>query len=251
MEIKAKSLITVLLALSFCPALVAAQNRSFDCLPGALRNQTADQIISKVQQTYNGVNSLGADFTQYSFVASLEVSETSSGKVQFAKPGRMKWHYTTPDEQDFIVRDSTIWLYQAKERQVVINNISDVLLSDLPVSFLMGIGELTRDFDAGKACRSQEGIVVTLTPKTNSKESKKDTGLAALDLLIDAKTFAPKGAKVTDIGGNVTAIVLKKVILNPVGLSPEAAAFNANFPPGVDIDDRREAAPAISETQPG
>jgi len=210
----------------------------FDCAEATTLTQPQQiQELKKLQSAYQSTNTLEAKFEQDSFVASLELSEVSSGQVYLRKPGRMRWHYQLPEEQDFIVRDETLWLYQPEQRQVTIDQFKRNLISDLPVAFLMGLGDLSSNFDVITGCRSGNRIVLELKSK-----SKKNSGndLASLTLAVgdaDESIRTLRGAKIIDSSGNSTAIAL--IDLRSGAVLGEDR-FSILFPEGVDIIDRRQ-----------
>ncbi|MBX7136710.1 MAG: outer membrane lipoprotein carrier protein LolA [Oligoflexia bacterium] len=214
---------------------VAAQGpaRSFECKEGAgLSAIEGSGLLQKVQSTYSAVQALRADFIQSSYLESLDVTEVSSGQVFFQKPGLMKWVYREPAEQVFLIKADTLWFYQAEERQVLIDNFRQVLISDLPVAFLMGIGDLSRDFSLDSACRSEDGIVLSLRSKQAAQSELK-----SFRLLVDPRTNLPAGASISDVGNNVTTIVLNATQLQD---KLDTKLFVPDFGSGLDIIDRRK-----------
>lgn len=213
---------------------------SFTCAakgtPTAKEAISKEGILGKVQRAYSGVSSLTSTFRQESTLAALGTAETSKGEMWFAKPGKMTWHYTSPEEQLFVVRDKTVWLYQVTEKQVIIDNFVDILLTDLPVAFLMGLGDLERDFVLDSLCSSSDGVVLDLRQRKQEKSSDSERGLKGFKLLIDPQSYLPRGASVMDVGGNVTSIVFDKVKAN--GNVPDER-FAAPSLKGVDVQDRR------------
>lgn len=192
-------------------------------------------VQKKLQAAYQGVSSLTAEFLQHSFLQALEVAESSSGLVSFQRPGKMAWDYQEPEVQQFIFADSTMWFYQKEQNQVLIDSAKDVLLSDLPISFLLGIGDISRDFNLVGACRREEGIVLELTPKVAGDE-QSGKGLKGFQLLVEPERSLPIGARVVDLGGNVTTVLLRNVTTNA---SLDQKRFTPSFPSGTDIQDRR------------
>jgi outer membrane lipoprotein-sorting protein len=177
-------------------------------------------------------------FRQDSFVAALEQSEAAVGEVWFAKPGKMRWEYSSPQPQSVIIKGEELWLYQPDKAQVLIDNIQQVLLSALPVAFMMGVGNLTRDFDFKGACASEAGVVVTLEPRRAGVDrSNTSEGLEGFLLLVDEVKSLPKGAKITSLGGNVTAIVFNDLSTDSAKITPRT--FVLEYPKGVDVVDRR------------
>lgn len=228
----------MILALLLCASFGEAQLRSFDCAPDTELSQAEGRsVIDRVQEQYNNISSFRSQFHQHSYLAAMDIGELSTGTVWFSKPGRMKWEYQTPEEQVFLVRDETLWLYQKEDRQLIINNFVDVLLTDLPVAFIMGLGDLRRDFSLKKACRNQEGLVIELTAKEGGDAAgSKHEGLEGFKLLVREGAPVPAGAQVIHLGGNLTSILLTEIRANP---EITERFFAPNFPSGIDINDMR------------
>ncbi len=210
--------------------------RSFDCQKsGALLKEEADKIASRVQSEYATIRSLEGSFTQESYLSALEVSESSTGTMAFRKPGRMRWDYVTPEAQSFVVKDSRLDLYQPVENQLIIDEFSKILISDLPVAFIMGIGDLTKDFELNGACTSPDGVVLDLTPKSKGS-SPSESELKRFKLLVNPSSHLPIGARIMDVGGNITSILLSGITKDP---ELNENRFSLEIPKGTDVIDRR------------
>jgi outer membrane lipoprotein carrier protein len=234
-------ILSVLLQLVPTTHSAFAQLESFSCRPSAtVTAASAKEILQRVQAQYMQVQAMRGGFRQDSYVAALDEGEISSGQMVFAKPGKMRWSYKTPRIQEVIVRDGELWMYQPDKEQVLIDDIGNVLLSALPISFLMGIGNVTKDFDLVSACRSSAGLVVKLVPHKKETKAGVAEGLEGFDLLVDEAKNVPQGAKITSVGGNVTAIVFENLQLNSSSAAEER--FVLEYPKGVDILDKREKA---------
>jgi outer membrane lipoprotein carrier protein len=194
-------------------------------------------VLEQVQSHYSSIESMQGNFHQDSYVAALDEGEVSSGTMVFAKPGKMRWSYKTPRQQEVVIREGELWRYQPDKGQVMIDSIGAVLLSALPVSFLMGIGNVTKDFDFVSACRTSAGIAVSLVPHKDGASTGKEEALEGFTLLVDETKNVPKGAKIISVGGNTTAIVFENLQLNVPGIAP--GRFVLEYPKGVDILDRR------------
>ena len=226
--------ITGLLAAAGVPNIVFAVDSptsSFVCTkPLAL--EQAQSAAKKTEQDYRSLTTLTAQFVQVSYFAGLEKQERSQGKLRFLKPGRMDWDYAAPEPQRFVSDGDTLWYYQPAMNQVTLANFREAFSSDLPVSFLLGIGSLSKAFDVKSGCVTSRGTLLTLTPK------ESDPSLADFKLLISAKDFRPVGAKIADVGGNETTIELFE-IENTQNLVP--ASFHFDVPRGVDVIDKRDS----------
>ncbi len=218
------------------PASLMAEQGDFSCSGGkALAVAKGREVVQHVQEAYSKVASLSASFSQDSFVSALEISEMSSGTVWFTRPGKMKWLYLSPEEQTFLVRDGTLWYYQKSENQLVIDDFKDRVISDLPVAFLMGLGNLSRDFNLLRACPGAVGTILEFAPGQTA-QSTPSSSLKAFKLLV-GDDFYPRGAAVTDVGGNTTSILLSGLSVN---VKVPEDTFAASFPKGGDINDRRK-----------
>lgn len=228
-------LIYFLFALIGGSGTVFAAEKSFQCPDrGSFSQERAAEELLRVQEGYAEIKTVHASFTQESYAAALEMTETSSGEVYFESPGKMRWHYRQPEEQIFVVQGESLMLYQKIENQVVIDDFAAVMISDLPVAFMMGLGDLRRDFKVASGCSTKEGVVLNLVPLG---DSHKDQQLSGFSLLLGVDQPFPKGVKVVDVGGNQTVIKLDDMVVNS---KLEQSLFQIDFPRGVDIVDRRQ-----------
>lgn len=208
-----------------------------------LSAERASTVLRSVQERYGEVKSIAANFKQYSFLAALDAEEESGGEVWFERPGKMKWHYSTPEEQVFLLSGDSIWFYQAAEKQVLVDRVEGVMLSEMPVAFLMGIGKLDQSFELKSGCEEGDNYLLELLPRAKTtlaggKDSAVDRRVTALALLVSKRSFIPGAAEITDPSGNRTRIVLGGVTTN--GKIPENT-FTPRFPAGVDLIDKRTA----------
>jgi outer membrane lipoprotein carrier protein len=215
----------------------SASSSSFTCTAAAMPAEQGRAILEKVQTQYALIETMQGSFNQDSYVAALDEGEVSSGSMIFAKPGKMRWSYKTPREQEVVIRDGELWMYQPDKGQVMIDSVGSVLLSALPVSFLMGIGNVTKDFDLVSACKTWAGVAVSLVPHKQGGSKDREEALEGFTLLVDPLKNVPKGAKIVSVGGNTTAIVFENLQLNVPGIS--SGRFVLEYPKGVDILDRR------------
>lgn len=211
------------------PAL--AQLRALSCDDSKkLTKSEGESFIEKSQNSYQVLSSLRGSFDQESYMAALDISEIASGKMWFERPGKMRWEYEYPRKQDFIVNNNTFWFYQPDQNQVLVNSIEKAFLSDVPVSFLLGVGSLKETFAFESGCINEDGVVLNLKKKTG------DENIKSFSLLVTPDQALPRGARIEDVGGNITSIVIRTPVLNRPF---EKSIFEANFPSGTDVADQR------------
>ena len=204
-----------------------------------LARKDLQAALTKVQSRYQSIAAVRAGFSQDSYLAALDTAESSRGRVIFSKPGKMKWSYESPEPQEFVLKDHTVWLYQPEINQVLIDELSEVLLTDLPVSFLMGVGKLSEGFSLKGGCASAAGVVLELDPKqiagSESKGVQRENSLKSISILVSPEGF-PAGVRVFDLVGNVTTIALHGMADS--GGVPDSE-FSVEYPSGTDVNDRR------------
>jgi outer membrane lipoprotein carrier protein len=191
------------------------------------------RLLEKVQTSYAKVSTVQASFAQVAYLSALDVQEVSTGRVWFQKPGKMRWRYESPEIQEFGIAGSEVVLYQETDKQVIVDAASSVLLSDLPVSFLLGLGNLRRDFTLLESCKGEGGTILSVVPK----DAKSQQGVRLLKLALAPDTLRPLGAEVIDEAGNITTIRLIAPTWNG---TLAAKDLEVTYPKGVDVVDRRQ-----------
>ena len=227
-------ILRIVLSLLLFPLTAIAEDSFFSCNEKLAKDP---EFLTKVQAAYARTSAVETDFQQQSYLAALDLSETSQGVAWFSMPGKMRWDYKNPEEQVFLFKDATVWLYQKTDNQVLVQDVPAVLVSDLPVSFMLGLGNIAKDFSLKSICKSSKGIVAELSPDSKkSKQDDSDQGLESLTLIFNEGEYFPHGARIVQGGGNTTQIVFSNMRFNG---NTKGELFDAKFPKGVDIIDKR------------
>jgi outer membrane lipoprotein carrier protein len=100
-------------------------------------------IAQAVDERYNHLRSMQADFTEIYRGAGME--RTESGTLWLKKPGKMRWQYRSPREKLFLSDGKDAWFYIPGERQVRRTAVKK--LDDLrsPLAFLLGKTKLEKE----------------------------------------------------------------------------------------------------------
>ena len=101
------------------------------------------EVAHQVDEHYNRLTSLKADFTEIYQGSGMDRSE--SGTLWLKKPGKMRWDYRSPEEKLFIDDGHTGWLYLPAEKQVrksAMKNLNDLRS---PLAFLLGKTKLEKE----------------------------------------------------------------------------------------------------------
>ena len=237
MKIKILPALQIFFAILFAPVQslwADTVSDSFKCTQELPEGQWGGKL-SSVQRAYQGLNSFNGEFEQDSYLAALDLSELSSGSVWFGGRGKMRWHYSLPEEQTFIIKEQTMWLYQPVDRQIILEDFSQFVLSDLPLAFLMGLGDLSKDFTVKSLCKAGTNLLFGMAPR-KSDEPAREEGIQQFKLLVSSSNYLPLGAQVQDLSGNINSVRFLKPKFNG---SIDAKLFEFEYPDGVDVSDQR------------
>ena len=101
------------------------------------------EIAQKVDERYNHLRSMQAQFTEIYRGAGIE--RTESGTLWLKKPGKMRWQYRSPREKLFLSDGKDAWFYVPGDRQVrrgPVKNLDDLRS---PLAFLLGKARLEKE----------------------------------------------------------------------------------------------------------
>jgi len=104
---------------------------------------TVSEIAAKVDQRYNHMQTLQADFTET--YRGAGVSRSESGVLWLKRPGKMLWDYHQPQPKVFVTDGKSAWFYVPGERQArkaAVKNLDDLRS---PLRYLLGKTRLEKE----------------------------------------------------------------------------------------------------------
>ena len=193
-----------------------------------------------------------ADFFQESRLASLDRAQRGRGTVAVkfdrvqkdeTPVARFRWDYTQPTDQEIVSDGKTLWVYIPENRQVIESDIEFTAQAspDSPVTFLTGLGNLSRDFNItwGEPNRDREGNwILDLRPRRPSQMIQR------MQIVVDRNVVSPGAAgkdrdafpirstRVIDPMDNITHIEFANVRVNR-GIPDNR--FRFHVPAGVEV----------------
>jgi outer membrane lipoprotein carrier protein len=182
------------------------------------------QVLDRLQRHYRNTNSFSAKFNEEITTVGAPKRERS-GVVSFRKPGRMRWEFAAPEVQTIVSDGDMLYSYDPDLNQVVETPLKQALKSSSATSFLLGMGNINRDFKAAFAKSvASDGLVHLLL------DSK--AGGYRIEIGLDPKSYNLVTLRLTDQLGDVTKVDFSD-IHNNVELPDSVFAFKA--PAGADI----------------
>ena len=188
-----------------------------------------DAVVAALQQRYESAKDLRADIVQTTRSVALgaEASEqmTSKGTVVFAKPGKMRWSYEEPEPSLVVSDGETLWIYDPVFREAQKLPVTEGYLSGAAVQFLLGEGEIGRDFEISALRCEEAGAELRLRPRKASSYEK-------LHVLVKPQTGELLKTTVFFVLGNVTEVAFSNIELN---VDPAASLFRLDPPADVRV----------------
>ena len=178
-----------------------------------------DTLKSYLQET----SSARAHFSQVVYDRNKRKLQETSGTMQFARPGRIRWAYEKPYEQLIIGDGTKLWVYDKDLNQVTVKGITQAI-GGSPAALLAGSNDIEKEFRLS-AAGVQDGLEwIEAVPRSAEATFQKvrmgfgKSGLEAMDLM--------------DGFGQQTIVRFSQVERNPK-LAPELFKFTP--PKGADV----------------
>jgi outer membrane lipoprotein carrier protein len=190
-------------------------------------NRPAGEAARLIQQKYDKVRDFTADFTQTYQGGVLRKTSTEKGTLQVKKPGRMRWEYTSPEQKLFVSDGQKIYSYIPADRQVIVSSVPTDDRATTAVLFLVGKGDLARDFNVSYADAAAPGtIALKLDPK--SRQADYDW----LELVVDRESLQIRTLIAAEREGGRSTFQFSNYREN-TGLADKIFTFK--IPRGVDV----------------
>jgi outer membrane lipoprotein carrier protein len=116
---------------------------------------SARDLAARIDHHYNSLHSLSVHFVQH--YDGMGAHRKEEGVLLLRKPGRMRWSYTDPDGQLFILDGKYAYFYTPGQSEA--QRVPEKQLNDLrsPLRFLLGHTELEKEMADLRATRAGNG----------------------------------------------------------------------------------------------
>jgi outer membrane lipoprotein carrier protein len=230
----------VLLGAALALGSVAPPSRADEAEPVAQHAAMAScrsGAIAAIQRRYESVRDLRARFTQTTRPASLggrPAPETrSSGQLAMAKPSRIRWSYEEPEPSLVVSDGKTLWIYDPEFGEAQRLPVDGGFLSGAALQFLLGRGEIERDFEVKALACDASQVELEMKPRESTSYEK-------LVLTANPRSGDVSGTRIVDLLGNVTSVEFSKLEVN---VNPPPELFRFDPPEGVRVIDLEKPTP--------
>jgi outer membrane lipoprotein carrier protein len=189
-----------------------------------------NQLIDALQKRYSKMSAIGADFTQI-YMGPDGQTLREGGHVILKRPRKARWDYTHPERKIFISDGKNIFFYVYGDREATRTSIRESVDPQVPFLFLLGQGNLRRDFIRIEIDTNQQPVVagdlvLKLFPKRAPEDFKQ--------LLAEVNPATAEVRRLVILQRNGTAMdfYLSNVVNN---LTVSDSEFAFTPPPGVIV----------------
>ena len=166
------------------------------------------ELLAALQAKYDSVRNFSAAFEQTYAGGVLRTTLVERGTVLIKKPGKMRWHYTSPEEKLFVSDGVSLYSYIPADRQVIVGRVPPGDNVSTPALFLAGRGNLSRDFVAAyddSLGAPSHTWAVELLP------IRQDVDYTRLTLVVDRASLSVIQLRATDFQNAVSAFTFSEL----------------------------------------
>jgi len=192
----------------------------------AAETQSAAFIVDSLQKNYDAMADFIADFRQETEVKSLNRNLKTSGNLYFKRPGKMLWRYDEPKGQFVLTDGKYLYFFQPEQNQIIKSPLQNAFRSDIPLSFLLGIGNLKKDFNATLKGADENQFLLRLEPKGETG------GFSEILAGVAKNSYDIVWLSVRDAAANLTTIRFSGM---RKGVGVKDSLFVLQIPNGADI----------------
>ena len=183
----------------------------------------ADEPVKQLQAFLKASKSLTADFKQVLINEAGDPYQTSYGIFYLQRPGKFRWDYLKPFQQQIVSTSGKVWFYDTDLEQVTVKKL-DESVGSTPALLLSGNISLDDNFTMQDQGVDGDMQWIKLLPKNQESSFKY--------ILIGLNKGSLGGMELSDNFGQLTRIYFSNVILNP-SIKPTVFEFKA--PKGADV----------------
>jgi len=195
------------------------------CLIAASTTQVLaeDTPVQRLHNFLVKAASLQADFRQVVITGKDEAGKQSSGVFLLQRPGKFRWDYTKPYQQEIISNGGKVWFYDVDLAQVTVRKL-DKAIGSTPALLLTGEVALEKNFTIQSQDKEEGLYWIKLIPK------EEESGFKYVLIGLDGDNLA--GMELSDNFGQLTRIYFSNLKL---GAKLDPAKFDFKTPAGVDV----------------
>lgn len=182
-----------------------------------------DAPVKQLKAFLNSTKTITANFKQVLINEAGDPFQSSSGLFYLQRPGKFRWDYTKPFQQQIISTSGKVWFYDTDLEQVTIKKL-DESVGSTPALLLSGDVPLEDNYNVEQQGSEGDMHWIKLVPKSQDSTFKY--------VLIGLEKGVLNGMQLNDNFGQLTRIYFSNVKLNQ---TIHSDLFEFKAPSGVDV----------------
>ncbi|MGJ0491505.1 outer membrane lipoprotein chaperone LolA [Methylobacter sp.] len=182
-----------------------------------------DRPVRELKAFLSATRTLTADFKQVLINEAGDPVQTSYGMFYLQRPGKFRWDYKKPIQQQIVSSSGKVWFYDPDLEQVTVKKL-DQSLGSTPALLLSGEVSLEDNFTMEQQGEDEGLLWVKLVPKNEESGFKY--------VLIGLNNGSLGGMELSDNFGQLTRIYFSNVSINR---EIKQDLFQFNAPKGADV----------------
>ena len=151
---------------------------AFDFPAHAAASQDAAALVRKFERAYRSARTLQATFLERYLENGKEV-RSEAGVAYFARPGKMRWEYESPEQNLFLIDGKWTWFYVPADHTVTRVRIKESSDWKTPLALLTGEMKVSRVCRSVKFAASVQpvnhgGVVLSCLPRGEKADREND-----------------------------------------------------------------------------
>lgn len=179
--------------------------------------------VTQLKNFLAASKAFSADFKQVLINEMGNPVQTSYGIFYLQRPGKFRWNYAKPFQQEIVATSGKVWFYDVDLEQVTIKKLDDSVGST-PALLLSGQVSLEDNFTMQEQGTEGDMQWVKLLPK------KQEGSFKYVTIGLEKGKLA--GMELMDNFGQLTRIYFSNILLNP---PLKSTLFEFKAPKGVDV----------------
>jgi outer membrane lipoprotein carrier protein len=191
---------------------------------------SSDEVIAKIENKYKNVNDYYATFRQEQPVRSLDKVQTNIGEMWIKKPGKIRWNYNIPKNEQIVSDGNYLWYYYVEEKYAIKRDIKDLGGDTNILSLLSNLNNLKKIYKINISKTTLDDTkyyLVELIPQ----DSEDDTTNKQI-IAVNMENLLIERMYIYDAFGNKSTIKFNNIKINK-GIKDSVFEFKA--PKDVDI----------------
>ena len=210
--------------------VVLLKDRQYQLLLKSKGEKYSFKEYMEIENKYKNVNDYYATFRQEQPVRSLDKVQTNIGEMWIKKPGKIRWNYNIPKNEQIVSDGNYLWYYYVEEKYAIKRDIKDLGGNTNILSLLSDLNNLKKIYKINISKTTLDDTkyyLIELIPQ----DSEDDT-INKQIIAVNMENLLIERMYIYDAFGNKSTIKFNNIKINK-GIKDSVFEFKA--PKDVDI----------------